>query len=65
MNFFVLRSRAEYIQQLVSDIASYYGYNDFLADKLFQLFPVSQVRPFSFLTRMYDREHLIFPSVRL
>ena len=38
------RSRAEYIQQLISDIASYYGYNDFLAEKLFQLFPVSEVR---------------------
>lgn len=38
------RSRSEYIQQLISDIASYYGYNDFLAEKLFQLFPVSEVR---------------------
>ena len=38
------RSRSEYVQQLVSDIASYYGYNEFLAEKLFQLFPVSEVR---------------------
>lgn len=37
------RSRAEYVQQLISDIANYYGYNEFLAEKLFQLFPVSEV----------------------
>ena len=45
--FYVLtsfRSRSEYVQQLVSDIASYYGYNDYLAEKLFQLFPVAEVR---------------------
>ncbi|KAM5533269.1 hypothetical protein V8D89_013046 [Ganoderma adspersum] len=40
------RSRAEYIQQLISDIASYYGYNDFLAEKLFQLFPVAEAIEF-------------------
>ena len=38
------RSRAEHVQQLISDIASYYGYNDYLAEKLFQLFPVAEVR---------------------
>ncbi|QRW00754.1 25S rRNA (cytosine-C(5))-methyltransferase nop2 [Ceratobasidium sp. AG-Ba] len=32
------RSRSEYIAQLISDIASYYGYNEFLAEKLFELF---------------------------
>ena len=37
------RSRAEHVQQLISDIASYYGYNDFLAEKLFQLFPIAEV----------------------
>ncbi|KAG1877883.1 NOL1/NOP2/sun family RNA met [Suillus subalutaceus] len=37
------RLRSEYVEQLVSDIASYYGYNDLLAEKLFQLFPVSEV----------------------
>ncbi|PIL24126.1 hypothetical protein GSI_13878 [Ganoderma sinense ZZ0214-1] len=40
------RPRAEYIQQLISDIASYYGYNDFLAEKLFQLFPVAEAIEF-------------------
>ncbi|THH19393.1 hypothetical protein EW146_g1758 [Bondarzewia mesenterica] len=40
------RSRSEYVDQLVSDIASYYGYNDFLAEKLFQLFPVTEAIEF-------------------
>ncbi|KAG6903201.1 rRNA (cytosine-C5-)-methyltransferase nop2 [Termitomyces sp. Mi166 len=40
------RSRSEYTDQLVSDIASYYGYNDFLAEKLFQLFPVAEAIEF-------------------
>jgi len=30
----------------VSDIASYYGYNDFLTEKLFQLFPVAETIEF-------------------
>ncbi|ESK96859.1 trna (cytosine-5-)-methyltransferase nsun2 [Moniliophthora roreri MCA 2997] len=40
------RSRAEYIAQLVFDIANYYGYNEFLAEKLFQLFPVAEAIEF-------------------
>ncbi|KAG2157345.1 NOL1/NOP2/sun family RNA met [Suillus clintonianus] len=40
------RLRSEYVEQLVSDIASYYGYNDFLAEKFFQLFPVSEAIEF-------------------
>ncbi|OAX43547.1 NOL1/NOP2/sun family putative RNA met [Rhizopogon vinicolor AM-OR11-026] len=40
------RLRSEYVEQLISDIASYYGYNDFLAEKLFQLFPVSEAIEF-------------------
>jgi len=32
------------MEQLVADIATYYGYNEFLAEKLLQLFPVSEVR---------------------
>ncbi|KAF8517132.1 NOL1/NOP2/sun family-domain-containing protein [Gautieria morchelliformis] len=40
------RSRSEYVEQLLADISSYYGYNDFLADKLFQLFPVEEAIEF-------------------
>ena len=39
------RNRAEFVEQLILDIASYYGYNDFLAEKLFQLFPAAEVYP--------------------
>ncbi|KAF8503508.1 NOL1/NOP2/sun family RNA met [Russula emetica] len=40
------RARSEFVEQLVSDIASYYGYNDFLVEKLFQLFPVAEAIEF-------------------
>ncbi|KAG8693914.1 rRNA (cytosine-C5-)-methyltransferase nop2 [Ceratobasidium sp. 395] len=40
------RSRSEYIAQLISDISSYYGYNEFLAEKLFELFSVSEAIEF-------------------
>ncbi|KAJ6455678.1 NOL1/NOP2/sun family RNA met [Mycena sanguinolenta] len=40
------RSRSEYIEQLVADIASYYGYNEFLAEKLFHLFAVPEAIEF-------------------
>ncbi|KAJ7285949.1 NOL1/NOP2/sun family RNA met [Mycena rebaudengoi] len=40
------RSRSDYTGQLVADIASYYGYNDFLAEKLFLLFPVAEAIEF-------------------
>ncbi|KXX80816.1 hypothetical protein MMYC01_202946 [Madurella mycetomatis] len=33
------RSRAEYVNQLLKDICAYYGYNEFLAEKLLNLFP--------------------------
>lgn len=33
------RSRAEYTAQLIKDICIYYGYSEYLADKLFNLFP--------------------------
>ena len=42
--YLVDSSRSEYTDQLVSDIASYYGYNDFLAEKMFLLFPPAEVR---------------------
>ncbi|KAF9790920.1 NOL1/NOP2/sun family RNA met [Thelephora terrestris] len=40
------RPRADYVSQLVSDIASYYGYNEFLAEKLFHMFPVGEAIEF-------------------
>ncbi|KAI0273682.1 NOL1/NOP2/sun family-domain-containing protein [Gloeopeniophorella convolvens] len=40
------RARSEFVEQLVSDIASYYGYNEFLAEKLFQLFPIAEAIEF-------------------
>ncbi|KAF8636611.1 hypothetical protein AX17_003421 [Amanita inopinata Kibby_2008] len=40
------RSRSEYVEQLTSDIAAYYGYNEFLAEKLFQLFSVAEAIEF-------------------
>ncbi|KZO97916.1 NOL1/NOP2/sun family RNA met, partial [Calocera viscosa TUFC12733] len=40
------RSRSEYVQQLIKDVANYYGYNEFLAEKLFDLFPVSEAIEF-------------------
>ncbi|KAG8967923.1 rRNA (cytosine-C5-)-methyltransferase nop2 [Tulasnella sp. 419] len=40
------RSRSEYVEQLISDISNYYGYNEFLAEKLFNLFPVSEAIEF-------------------
>ena len=33
------RSRAEYTAQLLKDICAYYGYSDYLAEKLYNLFP--------------------------
>ena len=32
------RSRSEYVSQLLKDICAYYGYSEFLAEKLFNLF---------------------------
>jgi len=46
-----LRPRAEYVSQLMSDIASYYGYNEFLTEKLFNMFPVGEVSFLVFLLR--------------
>ncbi|KAH7107533.1 NOL1/NOP2/sun family RNA met [Auriculariales sp. MPI-PUGE-AT-0066] len=40
------RARAEYIACMVRDVCSYYGYNDFLADKLFHLFPIAEALEF-------------------
>ncbi|KAF8311308.1 NOL1/NOP2/sun family putative RNA met [Clavulina sp. PMI_390] len=40
------RSRSEYVEQLLADICTYYGYNAFLAEKLFNLFPVQEAIEF-------------------
>ncbi|EPX71094.1 RNA methyltransferase Nop2 [Schizosaccharomyces octosporus yFS286] len=40
------RSRAEYVDQLISDVSVYYGYSRFLTEKFFELFPVSEAIEF-------------------
>jgi ribosomal RNA methyltransferase Nop2 len=40
------RSRAEYRAQMLKDICSYYGYSEFLADKLMNLFPAREAFAF-------------------
>ncbi|RKP38482.1 NOL1/NOP2/sun family-domain-containing protein [Dimargaris cristalligena] len=40
------RSRADYVARLLKDMALYYGYNDYMIEKLFELFPVSEAVEF-------------------
>ena len=40
------RSRSEYVEQLLSDICTFYGYNAFLAEKLFELFSPAEAIEF-------------------
>ncbi|KAJ9628608.1 rRNA (cytosine-C5-)-methyltransferase nop2 [Taxawa tesnikishii (nom. ined.)] len=40
------KSRAEYISRLLEDICAYYGYSEFLADKLWHLFPPDEALAF-------------------
>jgi ribosomal RNA methyltransferase Nop2 len=40
------KSRQDYIDLLQSDLALYYGYNAFLVEKLFHLFPLSEIIEF-------------------
>lgn len=40
------RSRAEYTAQLIKDICAYYGYSEYLATKLFNLFPPKEAFAF-------------------
>ncbi|OTB05362.1 hypothetical protein M426DRAFT_319899 [Hypoxylon sp. CI-4A] len=40
------RSRAEYTSQLLKDICSYYGYSEYLAEKLMNLFPPKEAFAF-------------------
>lgn len=38
------RTRQEYLDLLKQDLCNYYSYNDFLMEKLIDLFPLSEVR---------------------
>nr|CAG4638486.1 EOG090X07AW [Cyclestheria hislopi] len=40
------RSRSEYVEQLTSDLCSYYGYNNFLMTCLMETFPLSELIEF-------------------
>ncbi|MCJ1234288.1 rRNA (cytosine-C5-)-methyltransferase nop2 [Varicellaria rhodocarpa] len=40
------RSRADYTAQLLKDVCAYYGYSAYLAEKLFNLFPVREAYAF-------------------
>ena len=40
------RSRVEYVDLLRTDLCSYYSYNDFLMDKLMQIFPLTELVEF-------------------
>ena len=40
------RSRTEYTSQLIKDICAYYGYSQYLAEKLFNLFPPKEAFAF-------------------
>ncbi|EPZ32933.1 Nop2p domain-containing protein [Rozella allomycis CSF55] len=40
------KSRVDYVEQLIEDIALYYGYSKYLCEMLFHLFPVSEAIEF-------------------
>lgn len=40
------KSRSEYIDRLKKDIKNYYGYNDFMVDRIVELFPPSELLDF-------------------
>ena len=40
------KSRSDYTQLLINDLATYYGYNLYLAELLFHLFPLSEIIEF-------------------
>ncbi|KAI8883264.1 NOL1/NOP2/sun family putative RNA met [Backusella circina FSU 941] len=40
------KDRQEYVDRLIKDVSSYYGYSQFLAEKLFNLFSVSEAIEF-------------------
>lgn len=39
LNDNVYRTRQDYLDQLIKDLCAYYSYNEFLMEKLVQLFP--------------------------
>ena len=41
-----LRSRSEYTDLLQKDLCTYYSYNEFLMERLMQLFPLSELLEF-------------------
>ncbi|CAG8707450.1 7620_t:CDS:2, partial [Cetraspora pellucida] len=40
------RGRSSYVEQLIKEMAIYYGYSEFLLEKLFHLFSVSEAVEF-------------------
>eukprot|EP00158_Paraphelidium_tribonemae_P005058 Partr_v1_DN27137_c0_g1_i2_m16024 putative Nucleolar protein len=36
------KSRSDYVQQLLADLCTYYGYSDFLMGKLMEMFPIDE-----------------------
>jgi ribosomal RNA methyltransferase Nop2 len=40
------KSRQDYVELLLKDLALYYGYNDFLVDLLYHLFPLNEILEF-------------------
>jgi ribosomal RNA methyltransferase Nop2 len=40
----ISRSRKEYLDLLQQDLCNYYSYNDFLMNKLIDLFPLAEVK---------------------
>jgi ribosomal RNA methyltransferase Nop2 len=49
------RSRAEYTAQLIKDICAYYGYSEYLAEKLFNLFPPKEAFAFFEANETHDQ----------
>lgn len=47
LNDNVYRTRQDYLDQLIKDLCAYYSYNEFLMEKLVQLFPHEVKRIFS------------------
>jgi ribosomal RNA methyltransferase Nop2 len=43
------RSRKEYVDLLQQDLCNYYSYNDFLMNKMIDLFPLAEVRTIFFM----------------